>query len=83
MGAPGAEQAIVAALRKDTDEDVREQTVFALSQLPEERATQALIAAAEDKSLSRELRKRALFWLSQSESESARTYLDQVLTAKH
>ena len=83
MGAPGAEQAIVAALRKDTDEDVREQTVFALSQLPEERATQALIAAAEDKALSRELRKRALFWLSQSESESARTYLDQVLTAKH
>jgi len=81
MGAPGAEDAIVAALRKDGDEDVREKTLFALSQLPDERATRALIAAAEDRSLSRELRKKAVFWLSQSESEAAQKYLERVLTA--
>jgi hypothetical protein len=78
-GAPEAEQAIGAALRKDADDDVREQAIFALSQLPEERATRALIAAAEDQSLSREQRKRAVFWLSQSESNSAQAYLEKVL----
>jgi hypothetical protein len=79
-GATEAEAAIGAALRKDSDEDVREQAIFALSQLPDERATQALIAAAEDQSLSREQRKRAVFWLSQSESDSAQVYLEKVLT---
>ena len=65
------------------DEDVREQAIFALSQLPDERATRALIATAEDRSLSREQRKRAVFWLAQSESDSAQAYLEQVLTAKY
>jgi hypothetical protein len=78
-GAPQAEDAIVAALRKDSDDDVREQAVFALSQLPDERATRALIAAAEDKSLAREQRRRAVFWLSQSDSNAALAYLDKVL----
>ncbi len=37
-----AEEAITAALKKDKDEQVREQAIFALSQLPEDRATRAL-----------------------------------------
>ncbi len=78
-GAPAAEQAIADALRKDADEHVREQAIFALSRLPEERATRALIATAEDRSLSNEQRKRAVFWLSQSEAAGAQAYLDQVL----
>jgi hypothetical protein len=78
-GAPQAEDAIVAALRKDSDDEVREQAVFALSQLPDERATRALIAAAEDQSLAREQRRRAVFWLSQSDSNAALAYLDKVL----
>jgi hypothetical protein len=77
---PEAEQAINQALRKDGSEHVREQAVFALSQLPDERAAKALIAAAEDRSLSRAQRKRAVFWLSQSESDSAQAYLEKVLT---
>jgi hypothetical protein len=36
---------------------------------------------AEDRSLSREQRKRAVFWLTQSESEAAQAYLERVLTA--
>jgi hypothetical protein len=77
--APGAESAIGAALRKETDEDVLERALLALSQLPDERATRALIAAAEDKSLSREMRKQAVFWLVQSETDGALEYLERVL----
>jgi HEAT repeat protein len=78
-GAADAAAAIGAALKKDQDDEVREQAIFALSQLPDERATRALIAAAEDRSLSREQRRRAVFWLSQSESASAQAYLEKVL----
>ena len=81
-GAANSEEAIIAALRKDSDDHVREQTIFALSQLPDERATRALIAAVEDRSLSREQRKRAMFWLAQSESKGAQTYLETVLVGK-
>lgn len=73
------EYAIEAALRQETDGSVREQAIFALSQLPDERATRALINIAEDKSLAREERKRAVFWLSQSESTAAQAYLEQML----
>ena len=79
MGAPNAEQAIAQALRKDADDHVREQAIFSLSQLPDERATPALIATAEDQSLSREQRKRAVFWLAQSQADSAQAYLEKVL----
>lgn len=78
-GAAESELAIGTALRKDADDEVREQAIFALSRLPDERATRALIAAAEDRTLSSEQRKRAVFWLAQSESTSAQAYLDKVL----
>lgn len=79
---PEAEQAINQALRKDESEHVREQAVFALSRLPDDRAANALIATAEDRTLSREQRKRAVFWLSQSESDSAQAYLEKVLAVR-
>ena len=79
--APEAESAIFTALRKETDADVRERAILALSRLPDERAAKALLTIAEDRSQSRELRKRAVFWLSQSDSDAALTYLEQVLTA--
>jgi hypothetical protein len=75
----GSERVIEEALRKDPDADVREHAVFALSRLPGERATRALITIAEDGSISREQRKRAVFWLAQSESDSAQAYLDRIL----
>jgi HEAT repeat protein len=81
-GAPEAEAAILAALRKDADEDAGEQGVFALSQLPGERAPRALIKVAEDQTLTRAQRKRAVFWLGQSESQEAQSYLEKVLTGK-
>jgi hypothetical protein len=38
-----------------------------------------LIAVAEDRSLTREQRKRAVFWLGPSESADAQACLDKVL----
>ena len=81
-GAPESEQAIGAALRKDSDHRVREQAIFALSRLPGERGTRALIDVAEDQSLSREERKKAIFWLAQSRSDSAEAYLEKVLAKR-
>ena len=79
-GSEGESAAVIdEALRRDPDEDVREHAVFVLSRLPGDRATQALIATVEDRSLPRELRKRAMFWLSQSESDAAQSYLEKVL----
>ncbi len=78
-GDPQAEAAITAALAEEGSEDVREQQIFALSQLPEERAVQALIAVVGDRAMSHSLRKRALFWLGQSDSELAHRYLDSLL----
>ena len=79
-GAEHAEEAIATALRDDPDNHVRERAVFALSQLPGDRGTNALISVAEDRSLSHEERKRALFWLGQSSSKVAQAFLDKVLT---
>jgi hypothetical protein len=81
-GAENAEEAIVAALRKDGNEHVRDKAIAALAQLPDERATRALIAVAQDRSMAQEHRKRAVFWLAQSESKVAQTYLERVLSGK-
>ncbi len=78
-GAAESETAIGAAVRKDEDDHVREQAIFALSQLPDERGTRALIAVTEDRSLPAEQRKRAMFWLAQSDSKGAQVYLEKVL----
>jgi hypothetical protein len=80
---PRVEADLTRLLDTDQDDEVREGAVFALSQLPDERATRALIATAENRSLARELRKKAVFWLSQSESDAAQKYLERVLTANH
>ena len=80
---PRAEADLTRLLNTDKNDEVREGAVFALSQLPDERATRALIATAENRSLERELRKKAVFWLSQSESDAAQKYLERVLTANH
>jgi hypothetical protein len=78
--APETEAAIMAALKAETDRHVREQAVFALSQLPADRAARALIAVASDRTLSREDRKQAVFWMGEVKSDVALDYLDSLLT---
>ncbi len=81
-GVGETETAIRAALKREADAGVREQAVFALSRLPTERAVRALVAVAEDQSLSRNERKQAIFWLGEQKSDFALQYLDRLLTAK-
>jgi hypothetical protein len=81
-GAPQIESEIAAALRKETDSHVREQAIFALSQLHGERAAKALAAVAGDVSMPREDRKHAIFWMGQVDSPFAATYLDRLLGGK-
>jgi hypothetical protein len=76
------EDIVSSVVLNDKDQDVREHAVFALSRLPDDRATPALIAVAENRTLSRDLRKKAVFWLSQSNSDSAQAYLDRVLSTR-
>ncbi len=73
------EDEVRAALRQEKSRSVRHQAIFALSQLQGGRGVSALIAVVEDRALPMDERKRALFWLGNSESDAALAYLDRVL----
>lgn len=63
----------------DPDEDVREMAVFAISQLPKERAIPELIQLARTHK-SKRVRERAIFWLGQSGDPRALTFIEEILT---
>lgn len=77
MKDPRAEADITAAIRKDPSDDVREQAVFALSQL-DAGADRALIAVIRG-DYPRSAKEKALFWLGQSGSDEALSFMDEVL----
>ena len=78
---PGTEATVQRVLAQERDGDVREQAIFALSQLPGARASAALIALVDDPGRQRGDRKHALFWLAQSDDDAAYRYLDERLQA--
>jgi HEAT repeat protein len=57
------------------DEPVRERALFSLSQQADSRGLDALRHAAESEDMPAELREKAVFWIGQSGSASAATYL--------
>ncbi len=61
------------------DRDVREHAVFALSQQPREVGVPALIAIARTNK-DREVRKRAFFWLGQTNDPRAIALFEEILT---
>ena len=63
------------------DREVREQAVFALSQRPHEEGVPALIAVARTNK-DPEIRKKALFWLGQSNDPRALDLFEELLTRK-
>jgi hypothetical protein len=63
------------------DREVREQAVFALSQRPHDEGVPALISVAKTNKV-REIRKKALFWLGQSEDPRAIDLFEQILTKR-
>lgn len=62
-----------------TDRDVREQAVFALSQRPREEGVPALIRIAKE-NRDAELRRKAIFWLGQSDDPRALALFEELLT---
>jgi len=63
------------------DREVKEQAVFALSQRPREEGIPALIAVARTNK-DPEIRKKALFWLGQSNDPRALDLFEELLTRK-
>jgi hypothetical protein len=61
------------------DREVREAAVFALSQRPEEEGVPALIRIARSNH-DPELRRKAIFWLGQSEAPAALALFEELLT---
>ncbi|HEX4602271.1 MAG TPA: HEAT repeat domain-containing protein, partial [Gemmatimonadales bacterium] len=59
--------------------DVKEQAVFALSQRPREEGVPALIRVARANP-DREVRRKALFWLGQSNDPRALALFEELLT---
>ena len=65
----------------DESQEVREAAVFALSQRPRDEGVPALIRIARDHRDAR-LRRRALFWLAQSNDPRAVDLFEEILTRK-
>jgi HEAT repeat protein len=61
------------------DREVREQAVFALSQRPRDEGVPALIRIAKTHN-DPEIRRRAIFWLGQSNDPRALALFEELLT---
>ncbi len=68
-------------LDNSVDREVREQAVFALSQRPRDEGVPALIAIAKTNK-DPEIRKKAIFWLGQSNDPRAIDLFEQLLSSK-
>jgi hypothetical protein len=64
---------------RDVDREVREQAVFALSQRPRDEGVPALIRIAKTHN-DPEIRRRAIFWLGQSNDPRALALFEELLT---
>ena len=67
------------AVDEDPNEDVKEHAVFAISQLPPSRSVPILIELVKTHK-SRAVRKRAMFWLAQTNDPRALDTIEQILT---
>jgi HEAT repeat protein len=71
---------LLDAIDREQSEEVLEQAVFAISQLPSDTGTQMLLELARDKQQPREVRRQALFWLANSDDDNAVAALADLLT---
>jgi HEAT repeat protein len=67
------------AENEDEDREVRDQAVFALSQLPEDQGIPVLIRLARSNK-DPKVRRKALFWLGQSDDPRALRLIEEILT---
>ena len=73
-----AHEIIKSIIDKDPDMDVRENAVFSLSQLDDEKSIALLIDIAKNDP-SKRIRKKAIFWLGQSDRDEARDALLNII----
>lgn len=78
-GSPAAFEGL-KALVNDRDSEIGKQAVFGLSQIKTDASATALIAAARNENLEREVRKSAIFWLGQAAGEKATRGLTDILS---
>lgn len=71
-----AEPVVLDVLKGTGNEDLVDEAVFALSQLPDDRSGPALLALAKDDSQSRHVRQQALFWLANSDESNVDALID-------
>jgi HEAT repeat protein len=71
---------LLEVIDKETNEDVLEQAVFAVSQLPDGMGDQALLELAQNSQAPRAVRRQAIFWLAQSDDDSSVAALTELLT---
>jgi hypothetical protein len=75
-----AQDLLLEAIASEQNEDVLEQAVFAISQLPAETSRQMLLDLARNDRYPREVRRQAVFWLANSDDEEAVAALAELLT---
>jgi HEAT repeat protein len=75
-----AQKILLKVISSEQRDEVMEQAVFAITQLPAEISTQMLLYLATDKTYTREVRRQALFWLANSDDDSAVEALTALLT---
>ncbi len=78
-GEKAAEGLSDLATDENEDREVREQAVFALSQLPDDQGVPVLIRVATG-NRNGEIRKKAMFWLGQSDDPRALALFEDILT---
>jgi len=71
---------LLKVIDTEQDEDVLEQAVFAISQLPDGEGDQVLLALAKNDQVPRAVRRQAIFWLAQSDNDSSVAALTELLT---
>jgi hypothetical protein len=75
-----AQELILDVIENEDDREILEKAVFALSQLPPDIAGPKLLELAQDKSMPREARRQALFWLAHEGDEESVIALTELLT---
>lgn len=79
---PGVEDVIREADSADRSRNVREEFVFAPSQLPGDRAVDSLLSIVRDRKMQQSIREKALFWLVESDYDVAFEEIERLLSAR-
>ena len=71
---------LLEVINSENDEDILEQAVFAISQLPDGMGDQVLLDLAKNGQAPHTVRRQAIFWLAQSDNDSSVAALTELLT---